>query len=298
MNKNLISSISAKLGVESEKLVKALESENETLEFGKKYFLDDDELSTIRANLTKDIEKDKYDEGKTAGADMIIKKAASMFPDVTFEDKRDLGKVIEKILEAKTGKLSDKVRLLEGSQDEKVQSLQKVFNEEKTALQTSIENLKKEREQVEKEFKQKFKSHKIQDLINKEFSGVTFTVPEIYKTSDEKIAYQGREREKAVTMFKNLFEIDFVDEKPVVKKEGKVLKDPLQNPISVTSKITDFVTEWFPNIDTRKGRGKSVTDFSDIDSDVSFEDLCKKKGIKPLTAEADALYHEYKKAKN
>ncbi len=102
---------------------------------------------------------------------------------------------------------------------------------------------------------------------------------------------KGLTREDATMIVSN--SLEFKDGQ--VYKNGEILRDDLQNPITMDKAIASFVEERGWNVQTPKGRGPQKPNFKGTDPKNydEFVSLCESKGISPGSVDGKALLKTY-----
>lgn len=207
----------------AEVLQKAIESEdNVSLEFIEGSFVSDSELTTLKESVFKEAKK----EGEKVGYDYAMK-----------DIKKDFNLEIE-------GK--DRKIILDAVQNKIISDAKIEPNKKVSELSTSLENLQKQYE-----IDLGSKSNEIETLSNKlrdyKVNGdLTKHMPE---------GLNGISTNDFMTLAKTTASFEYENDQLVVKKNGTVLRDKMEKPVSPKDYLTEFATEkkWISS----EGRGGS-----------------------------------------
>lgn len=270
LKKETIAALAKAAGQSAEELAKAISSESEVdFEIKTSHFFTDEEWKTREASLDKE-HKEKYDSGKEAGQEMVIKDL-KIKEGLEFDGKKPEDFV--KALRAKTLEDADK------NPDKKVSELEK-----------DLEKLRGEITQ---------KDTSISDL-NKQLKGVQID-SKISKYIPEKLP-EGVTKEDALFIVKRNFEFEMEEGKEVVKKNGEVIKDKTRNPVSYENAIIEFATErkWRVADGGRGGddgtKGGSTADPSKFRKMSDFNKYFDENDINPASQKAMGIVMEAQKA--
>lgn len=168
------------------------------------------------------------------------------------------------------------------------------LNEYKTSIleDAKIEPNKKlsEKEQALKALQDKYESDRKEweskyGNLENQLNGIK-TTSEIAKYLPNELP-KGLTREDATMIVTN--SLEFKDGQ--VYKNGEILRDDLQNPITMDKAIASFVEERGWNVQTPKGRGPQKPNYngSDPKNYEEFVQLCESKGISPGSVEGKSL---------
>lgn len=217
LNKELISNIASVFGVTAEDLTAKLTSDKpEELKLAGELFTEDE---------LKSRDSSKYNEGKQAQEEMLVKQA-----------KKDLGYDFE-------GKSFD--QLLTHHEEQLKTKYSKNSNERVSELEKDIDKLKKTYETEIDTYKSQ-----VTDLSSK------------YKEQDNKnylLSIMPKDTvlkpEALITLFKSEYQIDTEEGKRVIKQNGEVVKDPKTvSPIDPSNIFNDWLVKE-KYISTKPGRG-------------------------------------------
>ncbi len=257
LNKATTDQIAGMLGLQAEDFAQALSSEKEEeLTLKEGRFLTGDEVEEIKDNHGKT----RYDAGAEASREMLLK---NMSKDVGFEENiKDPSKFItafkEQILNEANIEPDKKISELESSL-EKLRGVVQTKDEDYLKLQTEVEGRKV-----------KFD---VQSFIPDMPSGL------------------GISKEEATSLFFMNREIKDGN----VLKNGEIVKNGMEKPISVENAVKDFVTEKGWNaVPTGRGGG-SGSNGSTRSTMQDYKDTLKERGLREGSMEANALLSEIAK---
>lgn len=251
MNKKVIEQIANVLKFDVEELTKVLNTEGEVdfvLPNGK--FLNSTEIEQIKDNHGKT----RYDAGKTAGVEMLLKDLSEK---VGFN---------EAVKDPDLFITTYKQNILKEAEIEP--------NKKVVELETSLESLRKKLSEKENEFST-FKDAQSKEKFRLEAMSFVPDLPEnlgIKKNEAIDIILNGIEY-KDGSLFKN----------------GEALKDELESPISLNTYIDNFVKERGWNSAPIGRGGGARAESKKINTINDFEQEIKQKGLHPGSAEAQAL---------
>lgn len=267
--------------------------------------------------LVDNVQKEKYETGKTAGIEMTLKDLKKQYSEdygLELDGVKNYKELISKLNDFKTEKLRAEIETIKkksgvesNSQIEALESKIKKGITENEDLRKVIKdiNLKFEDEKVQ--LKNNFNAERGNNRLNRQFAGLSFRVPKtIENLGDEEIVkYLKTQNNNAIDLFKTKYTVDYNDEgKEVIinKLTNEVLKDELQNVEKLENLIIPFAKNQYLNIADEKTAGR---DSKNNGMKVSFVGMTRndffqyidKKGIKKFTKEFDAAYDEFSKAK-
>lgn len=257
--KEILDQIAGKLGLNAEEFAQGLTSEQEVeLTLPNGIFLSDDDKETLLDNHGKA----RYDAGKTAGEEILLKDMSKLAGfDESIKDKSKFLETYKSKVEGEANiKPNEKVKELETS----LETLRGQIAEKDSAyseLQGSLESIKQR-------------------------SNLLGSLPKI---KDD----LGLNKDEVLDMYLKSHKI--VD--GTVEKDGVILKDNLEKPISVNDSLNNFITErgWnFQESGGKQGRGGRGT--GGQGAKLSYEDYMselKEKGLHEGSAEAQSLLKEY-----
>lgn len=278
-----IEQIEKALGIQGVKEMIASEHVIEIEPKKTKHFSDAD-YDQLHENLTKQgLTKEKYNEAILAGEEMAVKNL-KRDNNLEFE-----GKSVNNLYEF----LNRQIKLKSETDSNKI----------KAEYEKDIENLRKTISEKEKEIQLitgKVKADKIDYLINNEFNGLQLEIPAHIKDEKEIANFIKFEKERNKTYFKSLYEFDIENDRLLVKKDGQIIKDELQNPANIGKLVQDYASSSYMNLKIeKKGRGEgdrlpvnNVKEFKSLDE---LKEYAKTKGIMPGTSAFDAIHIEWQK---
>lgn len=244
-------------GITLEILSKAITSDKEeTIDLPEGRFLTTDNESKLLDNHGKT----KYNEGKTAGSEITIKELKEK-TGLEFEGK-DADKFVS---EFKTSILKDAKIEPEKKVKELQSSLEKLQNQYKTDLSTKDSELQRLQGSLQQQ---------------KTISQLSTIIPELSS---------GVSKQDAITLFNAQFEI----KEDGIYKGGELLKDNLQNPMTLEQSVNDFLSEKGWNAQTPTGRGNDFQGGKGGDAlptnQKEYESYIESKGYNPAGQDAKAL---------
>lgn len=256
MNKKVIEILAGALKLKVEDLTQVLASETEVdfkIPETIKIFTDS-ELETIKDNHGKD----KYDEGKTASREMLLKE---MSKDAGFEST---------VKDAKEFVKTYKANILKDATiepNEKIADLESSIN----TLQESLRGKDADYSALEEKVKTRA------------------TRGEAYKLIPELAKEMGLSRDEATSLFFMKHEI----REDGIYKDGVKLKDKLENSLSLTDAVKGYVSDkgWDKDPAATGSGFKKPTDKAASSLD-EYEAIIKEKGLNPGSMEANALLRE------
>lgn len=231
--------------------------------------------------------KDGYGKGLLAGEEMPVK-----------ELKRERGWEFE-------GKnLTSLVEYLESNQQnnstKKTEEIKKEFENDLEALRLKLSDKDKEIETLNL----KHKHSKINSAIDNFFNAIPIEIPSNITDEKQRADYVKKTLDMHKTFFKSQYNFDLGDNDKIIAKSGEeVIKDELQNPLSIDSLVKSYQEQSFmPIKQKRKGRGDgdytpTHNELADIRTREEFNDYLDNKKVKIGTSEADALFAEWNKVK-
>lgn len=263
LSQEAIKKIAGIIKADPKVLEEAIKSEKETP-------VDIPELSVFTADELKtrdgNIEKTHYDNGRTAGVEMLIKDLKAKYG-VELE-----GKDPEKFMNAFKSKIENDAKI---QPDEKVKELSGTV----TKLQDNIKTLQSEKEDLSKQLKNIGLTSKVLSSVEKEYLIGKSDMLSIMKSN----GYSFEEEENKI----------------VAKLNGNIIRDNMtQSPLSVDKVFDSYATEkkWIKE-PVRSGRGDgSSGGGKEIPSSLSeFEKQWKEDGKSTNSAEFLAKAQEYAK---
>lgn len=266
LSKKGIESLAGALKLKVEDLTQVLTSEDEKdLELPKLEIFTSEEFETFKENLKDAHGKAKYDEGKTASREMLLKE---MSKEVGFENPiKDANEFISKF----------KSSILETAKIEpnkKVQELETSLSN----LQSKLDDKDNEISKILNDYKQKETRIKVQSLF-----------PDL----SDKI---GINQEDMTTLF---FNKGYEIKDDGIYKEGHILKDARENPLKLNDVVNGFIAERKWTVEKLEGRGggaQGKSSISNLPTNLDeYDAYIKAKGINPGSVEANALLKEIAK---
>ena len=196
------------LGVKIDALKSALTSDEEVkIEFNQGTFLNDDDLTAVKDKL----KKQGYNDGKIAGVEMAAKELKESFG-IEAE-----GKDLKGIFEAYGSKVLTDAKI---EPNKKIQELQSSLDTLRTTYETDLSV----KDQEINTFKGKLDRFNINQTLMSELPEALSLNPKHFMTLAE-------------TEFQ--FELG-EDGSPIVKKNGQILKDKLEKPVSPKQVLSEF----------------------------------------------------------
>lgn len=214
INQDNIKAIASVLHVDAEQLQTALTSQDEvTLEIPEL-------VSMPKPDFDTRIQNEKstgYNEGKKAGIEMEVKQAREKLG-LQFE-----GKSIDGLLNAFEQSVVAKHKIEPNKAIEEKEAII-------TQLRANIGKLEEEKTKIAETFAKKERQSKIEQTI-------LTAIPDAAVSNT-------LGRNDIAVLFKSSYEVDFDNEKPVVKKDGQVVANSnTLEPLSLSQIMTTFVTE-------------------------------------------------------
>jgi len=274
------------------------ETKQKAIEFLKKEGLkvyEPHEFEVLKTN----IEKESYKSGKTAGFEIAIKEAKRKTKD-ELGIETDGIKSVEELIEIRENHSKS-------SLTKSISEKEKEWQNDKTKLQTLIEQHKKEIETIKYEKETEFKNYRVNQILGEAIGSLNYEIPKyVREGGDEAIKdYISIERQKALLLFKSNYNIDFDETgNPYIKQGENVLKDELQNPIKINDLIIPFAKKYHLPLSLEKMQGRanevnSKENKSFKNLDVSdFEQKMANEGISRGTNKYDEMllkFHEENK---
>ena len=266
LSKKGIEAIAGALKLNVEDLTQVLTSEDEKdLELPKLEIFTSDEFETFKETLKDSHGKAKYDEGKTASREMLLKE---MSKDVGFENTiKDPNEFISKFKES----------ILETAKIEPNKKVQE--------LETSVSNLQSQLSEKDSEI-----SKILSQTKEKE---VKLKVQSLFPDLTEKI---GLNQEDMTTLF---FNKGYEIKEDGVYKDGNIIKDARENTLPLNDVVKGFISERNWNTEQPKGRGggaKGEGSSSSLPTNLAeYDAYIREKGINAGSVEANALLQEVAK---
>ena len=227
------------------------ETKQKAIEFLKKEGLkvyEPHEFEVLKTN----IEKESYKSGKTAGFEIAIKEAKRKTKD-ELGIETDGIKSVEELIEIRENHSKS-------SLTKSISEKEKEWQNDKTKLQTLIEQHKKEIETIKYEKETEFKNYRVNQILGEAIGSLNYEIPKyVREGGDEAIKdYISIERQKALLLFKSNYNIDFDETgNPYIKQGENVLKDELQNPIKINDLIIPFAKKYHLPLSLEKMQGRA-----------------------------------------
>lgn len=263
MNKKVIESLASVLKLDVKVLTKAIETEGEVIELpdGAR-FLTKEEVETIKDNHGKT----RYDAGKTAGSEMLLKELGEKvgFDETVKDGESFINKYKDSILK-----------------EAKVEPNKKI-----SELETSIENLRGQITKKDADYQELQNSVKSERRMLEAQS----YIPELPETL-------GLKKSEAANLILNGIEI----KEDGLYKNGTILKDSMEKPLTLEDYVKSSVTErgWGTKPTGRGGgsggaggAGGSGSGGGLPKTMDEFEAQLKEKGLHPGSEEAQSLLAE------
>lgn len=262
-----IESLAGTLKLKVEDLTQVLSSEDEKdLELPKLEVFTTEEFDAFKENLKDSHGKAKYDEGKTASREMLLKE---MSKDVGFETSiKDPNEFINKFKES----------ILETAKIEPNKKVQE--------LETSLSNLQSKLDDKDAEISNMLSKSKANEIKLKTQS--------LFPDLSEK----GLTKEDTVSIF---FNNGYEVKDDGVYKNGEILKDSRENNLALKDVVEGFVKERKWTVENPSGRGggaRGKGGSSSLPTTLEeYETYIAEKGINRGSVEANALLKEVAKNK-
>jgi hypothetical protein len=244
-------------------LQKAIDSDDEqSLEFIDGRFVTDGDLETMKETVRVDAKK----EGNTIGYDHALK-----------DMKKDFGIELE-------GK--DRKAIVEAVKSNILTAAKVEPNKKISELETSLSNIRKEFstgkeawETAETSYKGQLKDVSIMSELRKH-------IPEI----------NGLNSNQFTTLVKSVYDFDLEDGVLVAKKNGKPVKDKMEQNIPVESILTDYATQngWFKS-NGRGGENEQGGNKGDFKTMNDVYAHMEKNNIQPDSPEGEKLIENFNK---
>lgn len=266
LSKKGIEALAGALKLKVEDLTKVLSSEDEQdLELPKLEIFTSDEFETFKENLKDSHGKAKYDEGKTASREMLLKE---MSKEVGFENTvKDPNEFINKF----------KSSILETAKVEPNKKVQE--------LETSLSNLQSKLDEKDNEISKILNQYKEKE--------VKLKVQTLFPDLKDKL---GLTKDDMATLF---FNKGYEVKDDGVYKDGQILKDARERNLTIEETVKNFITErnWTTEQPSGRGggsqgKGTSSTLPTTLEE---YETYIKEKGINAGSVEANALLKEVAK---
>ena len=223
---------------------KALSEDEQEVKITKTKHFADTDYEVMYQNIFDLGSKEGYTKGFEAGEEKPIK-----------ELKREKGWDFE------GKKLDSLVDYLEGQLESKPK---KVKEEAKTEYQKDIEALRRKLEETEsaknseiEALSNKYKSSIIDSVIDNHFNAIQIQIPSNIVDEKQQQEYVKMTLDKEKTFFKSQYNFDTNENNQVIAKKGdEIIKDEVQNPLSIDSLVKSHIEKSFiPIKQKRKGRG-------------------------------------------
>lgn len=260
MNKKFIETLAGKLKLDAEALAQTIASEEEaTLELPEGDFYAKTDIETLKDNYGKE----RYEAGKVAEREVTYKNLSREVGLETIKDHSEFVKAYQ-----------DKIL-----KDAKVEPEKKVaeLSESVSKLQKQLEEKDGEIQNIQNSVKQKETDYKLASSFPDLPEGLGLTKAE------------------AMSLFKMNMEV----KEDGVYKNGQLLKDNLERPLSLEQAVSSYVTEkGWTKPEPPKGRGGGAGNQPakpTITTIEEFESHLKEKGLTTGSAEANALLTEIAK---
>lgn len=260
MNKKVIELLAGTLKLDVKELTKAIETEGEVIEIPEgARFLTTEEVETIKDNHGKT----RYDAGKTAGTEMLLKDLSEKVG--LDESVKDSDKFISTF----------KANILKEAEVEP--------NKKVTELETSLESLRTKLTEKDLEMES------LQNTVKQEkrlLQAQSF-IPELPETL-------GLKKSEAANLILNGVE----EKDDGIYVNGELKKDSMEKPLSLEQFIKESVTQRGWGVQNPTGRGGGSGGAGSSGSSTlpktmqEFESVIKEKGFHPGSAQAQALLKE------
>ena len=258
MNKKVIEQLAGTLKLDVKELTQAIETEGEVdfkLPEGIRV-LSSEELETIKDNHGKT----RYDAGKTAGSEMLLKDLSEK---VGFETS-----------------VTDPDKFVSNYKANILKEAQVKPNEKVAELESSLETLRNKLNQKDSEFESLQNTVKIEKTRLEAQS----YIPELPETL-------GLKKSEAANLLLN--GIEFKEDG--IYKDGNLLKDNMEKPISLEDYVNSSISErGWGKIPTGRGGGSGASGGGSGSSGKpktfeEYEAVIKEKGLHPGSADAQAI---------
>lgn len=266
---------------------KALSEEEQEVTITKTKHFAAQDYDIMHQNILDEGKKQGYADGKLAGEEMRVKEIKRN-KNYDFEGKNidSLVEYLESTIE------SSKKKAQEGTENE--------YQKDLEALRLKLSDKDKEIETLNL----KHKHSKINSAIDNFFNAIPIEIPSNITDEKQRADYVKKTLDMHKTFFKSQYSFDLGDNDKIIAKSGEeVIKDELQNPLSIDSLVKSYQEQSFmPIKQKRKGRGDgdytpTHNELADIRTREEFNDYLENKKVKIGTSEADALFAEWNKVK-
>jgi hypothetical protein len=313
LNQKLVDKLAGLLKIDASNLAEGLKDVNVEIELPSEV-LTQEQVET----LVNNIQKEKYESGKTAGKEMTLKALKQKYSEdygIELDGIKDYDEFINKLIDFKTEKINLDYQALKEESGKEVNSQIEAFKlkleksaTEKEAFQNHIKDLEVKFENEMLNQKKKFDRQRGDTELVKHFTRFNYKVPkEVQNLGEESIEkYLQTKRLNDLALFKTKVDIDFDEEDKIYLKDkssGEILKTKLHEYVSLEDRITSFAKENYLNIEQEEqiaGRGSAKKKGVKIQFDgmtkEAFDNYCSKNNISPNTNEMDAAYSEWMKA--
>jgi len=287
--------IATQIGVEEEKLINAIQT-------AKLQVFPENDFNILKTN----IEKTKYEEGKNVGFEMSLKDQKRKVKEnfgIETDGIKDFDTLLSKVLETKIEAVKNEYSGKVSKKDEEYLKQIEELGKSKTILQSEIQTITQKFEAEKSDILNKFRQQTADNELLKIINSVPLQVPQhIEKQGTESVSnYLKSEKKKLEVLFKSNYQIEIQDNKIVLKKDGSILTDKLQNPAKIEEIILPFAKDNYFSIETpdektkRPNVSKTISAIGGSLED--FQNAMSEKGIKQGSNEYVTLYREWK-AKN
>lgn len=288
-NKNLIVAMSKLFKIDEKVIIDAFENEAGDDSIIKDFNLKNQvytaqELSALLKNSQKqyletadfdinEVPKNLYSKIVAAAFEKKEKDLAKEYGIASYDNLQDL---LHKAIESKTGKGVDEL----GKQQIET-------------LKATIKTLEQEKETAVNEVRRQFDS----EFISRDFNSALLAQDFKGDKTDPKIIEN--KRKLISSAFNSEFKINRKNNNSIVlDKDGKTVLNKLGETETISNVLKTFATGYgyeYNEPDTG-GRGASSSESTISYKGISFDKMLETKGIKPLTAEADAAFVEWQTA--
>jgi hypothetical protein len=284
--------IATQIGVEEEKLIAAMQT-------AKLQVFPENDFNILKTN----IEKSKYEEGKNVGFEMTLKEQKRKVKEnfgIETDGIKDFDTLLSKVLETKIEAVKNEYSGKVSKKDEEYLKQIEELGKSKTILQSEIQTITQKFEAEKSEILNKFKQQTADNELLKIINSVPLQVPQhIEKQGTEAVSnYLKSEKKKLEVLFKSNYQIEIEDNKIVLKKDGNLVTDKLQNPAKIEEIILPFAKDNYFSIETMDEKGKRPNVSKTISAIggtlEDFQNAMSEKGIKQGSNEYGTLYREWK----
>ncbi len=266
---------------------KALSEEVQEVNLTKTKHFAEKDYDIMYQNIHDGGKKEGYLDGKVAGEEMSVKDIKRS-KGLEFE-----GKTVDSLVEYYNTIVESKP--------------QKVKEEVSTEYEKDINALRLKLDEKDNEINnliQKHQNNRIDSVIDNHFNAIQIEIPSNIADEKQRSEYVKTILDKEKTFFKSKYNFSLENENIIAKNGEQILKDDLQNPLSIDNLVKSHIESSFiPVKQKKKGRGDgdytpTHNELSDIRTRDEFNQYLDNKKILIASSEGGALYNEWRKLQN